>query len=94
MVEQKEKEALEYKGIDADRTFLKIAALFGVYREVVRLETGVPVIPEYEQHGLNYLAEDVLADLDLLIYGKRTWMGWLDTEPKEEEADNQEGKAQ
>ncbi len=82
----------EYEGIDADRTFLKIAALLGVYREVVRLKTGIPVIPEYEQWGLNYLVEDVLADLDLLIYGERTHMGWMDTEPKEKEAGNQEGE--
>ncbi len=82
----------EYEGIDADRTFLKIAALFGAYREAVRLEIAVPVIAEYEQWGLNYLVEDVLADLDLLIYGERTHMGWMDTEPKEKEADNQKGE--
>ncbi len=82
----------EYEGIDADITFLKIAALFGAYREAVKLEIGVPVIADYEQWGLNYLVEDVLADLDLLIYGERTHMGWMDTEPKEEEVDNQEGE--
>lgn len=79
------------EGIDADRTFLKIAAAFGCYREALRLaeNDGVPFI-ECEQLGLQWLAEDVLADLDLLIYGKRNWMKWLDPETKERENDKKD----
>ncbi len=63
----------DFQGVSGEEVFLKATALFGVYDRAVGLEIGLPVIPENEQIGLRMIGEEILGDLELLIYGKRPW---------------------
>lgn len=78
-------ELCDIKGIDSDRTFLKFTALLQMYYLAINSEEIE--LAECELYGLKYLGEDLLSDLELLVYGERTWLHWLDS-PKSEEKEN------
>lgn len=56
-----------YRNINADETFCKLAGIIGIFQRIINNEDG---FSGFEALGLSLLSSEVMEDLKFLVYGE------------------------
>lgn len=59
--------------VDKEEVFMKVCAIFAFGELLAKWEEEIPALSKREQSGFVCLCQDILKDLELVVYGKKFW---------------------